>query len=114
VGYVAGTTSGTRVGAVILAYTSSQPWTGPTPPGVEGFDLDAAANMGQSRAFTLDLRRMAFVPATADWFPDLTATDHGIVVRAPERLRQELEKAAKELFRRSPEVIERLGPPWRR
>ena len=114
VGYVAAITSSVRVNAVVLAYTTSQPWIGPAPVGVYGFDRDAAAAMGQSRPFTLDLRRMAFVPVTTDWFPDLTATDHGIVGRAPERLRAELERAATELFRRSPEVVERLGPLWRR
>jgi hypothetical protein len=112
IAYAVAITSGTSVNAVIVAYTTSQPWSGPRPPGVYGFGRGAAAEMGQARPFTLDLRRMAFVPMTVAWFPDLAAGTHGIVGRAPERLRLELELAAKELFRRSPEIVERLGPLW--
>jgi hypothetical protein len=55
---------------------------------------------------------MALLPITSEWFPDLKAADRGIVGRTPERLRLELEKAATDLFRRRPELIERLGPLW--
>lgn len=70
--------------------------------------------MGQTRPFTLDLRRMAFVPATVGWFPDLAAPRHGIVERAPERLRAELETMTTSIARRRPELIERLGTLWPR
>jgi hypothetical protein len=68
--------------------------------------------MGHGRAFVLELRRMAALPVTVAWFPDLHAADRGFVGRAPERLRVELEAAATDFFRRRPEVIERLGPLW--
>jgi len=100
--------------AVFLAYTTSQPWTNRRPFGLYTFDREAAAEMGQSRPFTLDLRRLAAVPVTADWFPDLNAPNHGAVGRAPEKLRITLETATKRLFGRHPENIERLGPLWRR
>ena len=112
VGYIVALTGSASVNAVILAYTTSQPWRGPNPLGVHGFDAEAAAGMGQSRPFTLDLRRVAFVPITVNWFPDLTTANRGIVGRAPERVRMALELAVKELFRRSPELVERLGPLW--
>jgi hypothetical protein len=67
--------------------------------------------MGQSKPFTLDLRRMANVPVTVEWFPQLGTPGHGIVERAPERLRLVYEAALTELARRHPENIERLGPP---
>jgi hypothetical protein len=112
IGYVALTTGSERFHAVFLAYTTSRPWTGPKPLGLYTFDRDSAAAMGQPRAFTLDLRRMAAVPVTTEWFPDLNTPDHGIVGRAPEWRRVELEDTAKMLFRRSPEIVERLGPLW--
>jgi hypothetical protein len=66
--------------------------------------------MGQSRPFTLDLRRIAPLPVTEEWFPDLDTPDHGILGRAPEKLRLLYEAALTELARRRPENIERLGP----
>jgi hypothetical protein len=97
---------------VFLAYTTSQPWSGPKPPGIYAYDRDAAAKMGHDRPFTLDLRRLAAVPVTAEWFPDLTAPHRGVVGQAPEQVRMELEAATKDLFRRRPEIIERLGSLW--
>jgi hypothetical protein len=114
IGYVAISTSTKDLGsAAFVSYTTSQPWTGGRKPaGVHEFGREAAAAMGQSRPFTLDLRRMAAVPITTEWFPDLNTPHRGIVGRAHERLRVELEAAAKDLFRRRPEIIERLGPLW--
>jgi hypothetical protein len=110
VGYVALSTGSYSDGTVWLAFTTSQPWNGPKPFGVYSVDRGTAAAMGQSRPFTLDLRRIANVPVTSEWFPDLDAPAHGIVGRAPERLRLAYEAALTELARRRPENIERLGP----
>jgi len=110
IGYVTLSTSSDTEDLVWLAFTTSQPWTGRKPSGVYSVDRDAAAGMGQSRPFTLDLRRMANVPVTAAWFPDLSAPAHGIVGRAPERLRLVYEAALIALARRHPDTIERLGP----
>jgi hypothetical protein len=102
-----------RAGELVLADTTSQPWTGRRrPPGIREFDRETAAGMGHGRAFVLHLRRMTAPPVTVAWFPDLHVADRGIVGRAPERLRLELETAATDLFRRRPEIIERLGPLW--
>jgi hypothetical protein len=110
IGYVAASVGVGGAAVVWLAYTTSQPWTGTRPPGVYSVDRDAAAGMGQSRPFTLDLRRVAVVPVAAEWFPDLDASGHGIVGRAPERLRLVYEAAVTGLVRRHPDNIERLGP----
>jgi hypothetical protein len=112
IGYVALSTSSDHGSAIFLAYTTSRLWEGPRPFGVHSFDRQAAAAMGQSRSFTLDLRRMALVPATEEWFPDLASANRGIVGHAPERIRAELEVTTKDLARRRPELIERLGPLW--
>jgi hypothetical protein len=95
---------------IFLAYTSSQQWRGPKPPGIYVFDQGTAAGLGQSKPFFLDLRRMALLPATVDWFPELDSPGHGTVGRAPEKLRLELEATALDIARRRPEIMERLGP----
>ncbi len=112
-GYVALSTSG-PVNAVFLAYSTSQPWEGPPPLGIYVFDRETAKGMGQSRPFTLDLRRMAAVPVTAEWFPDLNTATRGKVGRVSESLRVTLEAAVKQLFSRHSANIERLGPLWPR
>jgi len=114
IGYIALEASLAGVDVVYVTYTSSQLWSGPRPPGVFNFDREAAVEMGQRRPFTIDLRRVAFVPTTPAWFPDLTTPGNGIVGRASEQLRLALETSAVALFRRSPEIIERLGPLWPR
>jgi hypothetical protein len=114
VGYVALSTSSDTEDIVWLAFTTSQPWVQSRPPGVYSIDRDTAAGMGQPKPFTLDLRRMANLPVTAEWFPELGTPGHGIVGRAPERLRLVYEAALAELARRHPQNIERLGPLTRR
>jgi hypothetical protein len=112
IGYIA-LAAGDEHGLVLFAaYTSSQPWRGPRPPGLYVFDQPCAAAMGQGRAFTLDLRRIAALRLIPEWLPDLDRAGHGIVGRAPDKLRAELEAVTIELFRRRPETIERLGPGW--
>jgi len=98
----------------MLAYTTSQPWVGPKPPGVRSFTRAEAAGMGQDKPFTVDLRRMAFVPVTREWFPLLNTADHGVVGRAPKQLRQELEATAMQIFSRHPQNVEQFGPLWPR
>jgi hypothetical protein len=110
VGYVVLSNSTAPGSAVLVAFTTSQPWTGPRPPGLYSIDRETAASMGQSRPFTLDLRRIAPLPVTGAWFPDLDTPNHGILGRAPERLRLEYQAALTELARRRRENIERLGP----
>jgi hypothetical protein len=111
VGYVVLSTGTDQGGIAVLAYTTSQPWTGaPRPAGVYSIDRETAASMGQARPFTLDLRRVAAVPVTAQWFPELNMADHGIIGRAPAWQRGVYESMTKALATRHPENIERLGP----
>ena len=44
------------------------------PPGVLAFNIQKAAKMGRGCAFVLDLRRLAYLPLTATWFPRLADT----------------------------------------
>jgi hypothetical protein len=110
-GYVVLSTSTDQGGIAVLAYTTSRPWTGASHPlGVYSIDRETAARMGQTRPFTLDLRHIAGVPVTAQWFPELDTPDHGILGRAPVWHRGVYETATKTLTTRHPENIERLSP----
>lgn len=97
-----------------LCYTTSQPWVGSVPLGVFRVDREAALGNGQFRPFTIDLRRMATVPVTEAWFPDLGQPNHGLVGRASERVRLLYEAGMLELAHRYPRNIEHLGPDRQR
>jgi hypothetical protein len=97
---------------VMVAYTSSQPWTGSVPPGVIAFDSEEAAGLGQARAFVLDLRRLAYVPLTATWFPRAGEAGAGVLGRAPKALRDRVNATVTELAKRRPESLSRSGPLW--
>ena len=112
IGYVLVTVKDAHGHGAMVAYTTSQPWSGRTPRGVRSFTREQATDLGQARAFMLDLRRIAYIPVDAAWFPDVNGTHHGIVGRAPEKLRLDLEETAKELFGRHAGNIEKLGSRW--
>ena len=98
---------------VMVAYTTSQPWSGALPQGVVAFDGAEAAGLGQTRAFVLDLRRLAYLPLTAGWFPRVGEDGAGVLGRAPKALRDRVGAMAADLARRRPETLSRGGPLWR-
>ncbi len=102
---------------VMVAYTTSQPWSASLPPGVLAFNSQEAAELGQGRAFVLDLRRLAYLPLTATWFPRLAGSGGlegaGVLGRAPKALRDRANAIATELAKRRPETPGRGGPLWR-
>jgi hypothetical protein len=107
--------TGTSQFSAISAYTTSQPWSSEAMPlGVRAFDRQEAAALGQSRPFVLDMRRLAFVPITPAWFPQVDQPGHGIQGHAPQALRRQLEQTAAELATRHGENVERLGTLWPR
>jgi hypothetical protein len=93
---------------VMVAYTTSQPW--PLLPGVIAFDSEEAAGLGQARAFVLDLRRLAYLPLTATWFPRVGEAGAGVLGRAPKALRDRVNATVAELPKRRPESPSRRGP----
>ena len=97
---------------VMAAYTTSQPWSGALPQGVIAFDSAEAANLGQARAFVLDLRRLAYLPLTAAWFPRVGEDGAGVLGRAPNVLRDRVNVMVTELAKRRPESLSRSGPLW--
>ena len=97
---------------VMAAYTTSQPWPGTAPQGIVAFDSKEAASLGQGRAFVLDLRRLAYLPLNATWFPRLSQMGGGVLGRAPKALRDRANAIVTELARRRPETLRRSGPLW--
>ncbi len=97
---------------VMTAYTTSQPWVGVMPHGVIAFDSAEAAGLGQTRAFVLDLRRLAYLPLTVAWFPHAGEQGAGVLGRAPKALRDRVNATATELAKRRPETLSRSGPLW--
>ncbi len=67
-----------------------------------------AAKMSQ-KGFTMDARRIAFIPANMDFFPRLKDADKGIVYTASERFHSIVQNALVGLAKR-PDLIIRLGP----
>lgn len=65
--------------AVVLGYTTSQPWPEDRarPPGVYAISEAKARQLGQNKAFTIDLRRIAFLPETRTFFPKIDQPDRG-------------------------------------
>jgi len=97
---------------VMAAYTTSQAWTEALPHGVIAFDSDQAAGLGQARPFVLDLRRLAYLPLTAAWFPHIAEEGAGVLGRAPKALRNQVNAMTTELAKRRPETLSRSGPLW--
>ena len=94
----------------LIAYTSSQRWPSatPTPFGVRVFNAQEALALSQ-RPFVLHLNRLARLPLTKDWFPELQRPSRGIIAIAPARLRDELLDIVEELLRRREHLVQKLG-----
>ena len=101
---------GSDAGVVLLAYTSSGPWRGSapdTPPGIVEFDALEAGRLSQ-KPFHIDLRTLAKVTLTLNWFPNLGHGDHGIVAVAGPDVQRRILQAAR-LLRTRTETIEIRG-----
>lgn len=89
---------------VVMASTTSQPWSASLPSGVLAFNSLEAAGLGQGCAFVLDLRRLVYLPLTAAWFPRLGANGGlegaRVLGRAPKALRGRANAIAAELATR--------------
>jgi hypothetical protein len=81
----------------------------PLPPGVRVFDRRTAAAIRQ-RPFVLYLNRIARLPLTSSWFPEIETPTQGVVAVAPAALRDELLLASIDLARRHRDLVQRLGP----
>lgn len=95
----------------MMAYTSSGSWRGASPRrplGVVEFDQAEAAKLNQ-RPFHLDLRCLARLPPSAEWFPKWEESGHGVVAMADPGIRSRILREAERLVRSSPGIIEIRG-----
>ena len=100
-----------RVTEIMLAYTSSGPWRGVSvqrPLGIIEFTATDAARLNQ-RPFHIDLRCLARVLPSADWFPDWNAPDQGVVAIADRAVKERVLREAERLARSSSGIIEIRG-----
>lgn len=87
---------------VLTIYTTSVLWDPavPTPIGVIIVKAQQAAALGQ-KPFVLDARRIALLPVTTEWFPDLESKNHGVLMVADKVFQKEVTRVAHELAKRS-------------
>jgi hypothetical protein len=108
--------AGRRIFTVMSLYTTTVQWEAdsPLPLGVIPVTGAAAAKMNQ-KSFVIDARRIAFVPATEDFFPRLGSPEKGVVYEATKGFRAHIENILAQLAGR-PDLIQLLGPekPGRR
>ena len=92
----------------IVAYTTSRPWPAgtPTPLGIRLFE--GARSLNQ-RPFVLDLRRLAKLPLSKTWFPEIDTPGRGIVAVAPLPLRDEINQELAQLLRRHRTLVRIAG-----
>ncbi len=102
---------GTDGKQALVAYTTSKPWPPDTipPQGVVIFDRQRARTLNQ-KPFVLDLARLARLPLTDRWFPDIGTPTNGVIAQAGATLRAELFSVAQDLLRRHREVLKLRGP----
>lgn len=102
---------GDRMIEIMLAYTSSGSWRGTTPRrplGIIEFNAAEAAKLNQ-RPFHIDLRCLARVPPSPDWFPDWNTPSRGVIAVAGEAVRKRVLREAERLAKSSPEIAEIRG-----
>lgn len=101
----------TAPATAMVAYSTSQPLppNTPVPQGVRVFKTDEAAALNQ-RPFRLHIGRLATLPLTSTWFPDLEEPNQGIVARAPKAFRDELYQLLLELNTRRKNLVTMAGP----
>lgn len=102
--------AGRQLFTVMSLYTTTAQWERgkPLPLGVIPVAASAAARMNQ-RPFVIDARRIAFVPATADFFPRLQTPGTAIVYQAAKGFRVHIENVLAQLANR-PDLVQLLGP----
>lgn len=108
--------AGRQVFTVMSLYTTTVQWERgkPLPLGIIRITGEAAAKMNQ-KPFVIDARRIAFVPATEDFFPRLQTRGAGLVHEAKKEFRIHIENVLAQLANR-PDLVQLLGPdaPGRR
>ena len=101
---------GTDGRLALIAYTTSQPWPNGLPArrGIRIFAAEEARTLNQ-KPFVLDLARLARLPLTRRWFPDLGTPSRGGVARANPALRDELLASTRDLLENHRQLAQLRG-----
>lgn len=96
--------------AIVAAYTTSQPWPANVRPpvGVHRVSQEASSRLGHAKPFVIDARKIAFMPLTKEFFPQMDDPAGGKVGRdraLADRVIPDLKTLS-----RSPGIIVRTGP----
>ncbi|WP_207460439.1 hypothetical protein [Azospirillum sp. SYSU D00513] len=111
IGYCLGVVERKPDGLVVAVYTTTTQRLAnqPKAKGVAEFSAEQSLALGQRKPFSLDLRKVAFLPCTPEFFPALGDPGCGIVGhRAPERLREVIRRLAKEAH--EGKLVRTVGP----
>ena len=72
--------------------------------------MKAEAERLNQRPFVLYLNRLAKLPLTDRWFPEIASPAQGVIAVAPPSLRDHLNDKLRDLLERRRELIQQLGP----
>ena len=102
--------AGQQIFTVMSLYTTTTRWEPgvPLPKGIIPITGVAATKMNQ-KPFVIDARKIAFIPATDEFFPRLRTPGSAVVYSAPAAFRRHIESVLAELAQR-PDLLELLGP----
>jgi hypothetical protein len=89
-------------------YTTTSPRSSPLPIGVIAIRDTNARKLNQ-RDFFIDARRIAYMPISTAFFPDLHHPGRGIQGEATKELHNKIETTLVKALKR-PELLELLGP----
>jgi len=96
--------------ALVAVYTTSQSRRDrPKAQGEIEVTAERAVEYGQRSAFRIDVRRVAVLPISPDFFPDLEKPGHGIQGRSA-HLADAAERLLRQIIAQTPELVEFLGP----
>lgn len=71
---------------------------------------ERAHEYGQNSGFRINVKRVAALPLTSEFFPDLEMPNHGIC-GSSEHLAKAAERILADIVRETPELIQTYGPP---
>jgi hypothetical protein len=107
---------------VVAVYTTTQkPTNRPKALGEIDVPHNRAHEYGQQSGFRINVKRVAALPLTVDYFPDLEAPDYG-KRGSSEHLAKAAEKILLAILKETPELVDTYGPkeaqqsafPWKK
>jgi hypothetical protein len=95
--------------ALVMLTTTSPRMIVRIPEGLAVRVSEASSrSLGMRNAFVIDVHRLALLPLTAEWFPDLGGSGF-VIGRADDRLREAVDKRYRDMLARQPNPAVVLG-----